>query len=105
MNSKFYAQSGEFRWVLLSPSLEAAALRFTQLVFKDAVRGKQTITEDLKLIIESEFEKQACKLGEKILISESGFDGEKTGIYQTSDVVKRWRKQVENVQAMLRKMA
>ena len=104
-SSKYYIQSGDFSYVLLSANLEGAALRFVQLVCQDAVKGQQPITVKLNLIDEAKLELLKSKLGEKVFVSESGFDGEKLGIYQTSEVIDRWQQQIKSVEAMLRKMA
>lgn len=102
--SKYYVQSNDIRWVLLAADYEGAALRFAQLTFQHVLKGQQKVTADFSLVDEDKFSVQRSQFGEKILISESGFNGQKVGIYESSAVIDRWRKQIHSLESMIRKM-
>ena len=101
---KYYVQSSDHRWVLLAPDVEAAALRFTQLVFRGCVRGKQSVSPTMRLIDEARYQKIATTFGETVNVSESGFQGEHIGIFDCSDVIELWKQQMESLESIIRKM-
>jgi len=101
---KFYVQSEDHRWVLLAPDVEGAALRFTQLVLRGCVRGKQTVSPTMRLIDEVRFQKIEMTFGETVNVSESGFEGEKIGIYNRADVIELWKQQMDSLESIIRKM-
>lgn len=101
---KFYVQSNDHRWVLLAPDVEAAALRFTQLVFRGCVRGKQSVSPTMRLIDEARYQKIAMTFGDTVDVSESGFQGERIGIFNCDDVIELWKQQMESLESIIRKM-
>ena len=101
---KFYVQSEDHRWVLLAPDVEGAALRFTQLVFRGCVRGKQSVSPTMRLIDEARYNKIEATFGETVDVSESGFEGERIGIFNCSDVIELWKQQMQSLESMIRKM-
>lgn len=101
---KFYVQSEDHRWVLLAPDVEGAALRFTQLVLRGCVRGKQSVSPTMRLIDEARCKKIEATFGETVNVSESGFEGEHIGIFNCSDVIDLWKQQMESLESMIRKM-
>ncbi len=102
--SKFYVQSADHRWVLLAPDVEGAALRFSQLVLRTCVRGKQSVSPKLSLIDETQFQKIVSTVGETVDVCESGFEGQKVGIFDAPDVIELWKQQMESLESIIRKM-
>jgi len=103
--SKFYVQSGTFKWTLLSTTIEQAAIRFIQLALQPAMKGSQPVTADLTFIDEEIFSETAQRLGPKVLVSESGFDGTKVGMFETSEVVAVYRQQIRTLESLIRNTA
>jgi len=103
--SKYYVQSGSVKWVLLSPNIYKAATRFTQVIFQPTMRGQQALGPELSLINERAFCKKVQQLGPKVYVSQSGFDGRKIGIFDTSEVVELYRKRIQALESLLRKKA
>ena len=101
---KFYVQSKDHRWVLLAPDVEGAALRFTQLVLRGCVRGKQSVSPTMRLIDEARYQKIEATFGETVDVSESGFAGERIGIFNCEDVIELWKQQMESLESIIRKM-
>ena len=101
---KFYVQSADHRWVLLAPDFEGAALRFAQLVLRGCVRGKQTVSPTMRLIDEVRYQKIESTFGETVDVSESGFDGDKVGIFNCPDVIELWKQQMDSLESIIRKM-
>lgn len=102
--AKFYAQSAEHRWVLLAPDVDGAALRFAQLVLRSCVRGKQSVSSKLRLIDDRQFQKTETTFDCQIFVSESGFEGERIGIYDTTEVIELWKQQMVSLESIIRKM-
>jgi hypothetical protein len=101
---KFYVQSNGHRWVLAAPDVEGAALRFTQLVLRGCVRGKQSVSPTMRLIDEARYQKIEATFGETVDVSESGFQGERVGIFYRADVIELWKQQMESLESIIRKM-
>ena len=103
--SKFYAQSGQFSWVLSAVDIEGAALRFAQLAFQESLIGQQAISAKISMVNEETFQRQLQLLGDKVLVSQQGFTGPQIGIFDTTAVAQRWRLQIQALEKLLRKMA
>ena len=101
---KFYVQSEDHCWTLLAPDVEGAALRFTQLVFRSCVRGKQSVSPTMRLVDEVQFQKIEETFGETVNVSESGFEGEHIGIFNREDVIELWKQQMQSLESIIRKM-
>ena len=101
---KFYVQSADHRWVLLAPDYEGAALRFAQLVFRSCVRGKQSVSPTMRLIDEVRYQKIESTFGEMVDVSESGFGGEKVGVFACDAVIELWKQQMNSLESIIRKM-
>lgn len=101
--SKYYVQSGSIKYVLLSPNIYKAATRFTQVLFQPTMRGQQALGPKFSLINERAFCKKVQQMGPKVFVSQSGFDGPKIGIFDTSEVVELYRKQIQALESLLRK--
>ena len=101
---KYYGRSAEHNYVFSAPDVDGAALRFAQLVLRSCVRGKQNVSSGIRLIDEEKFEKLAETFEENVYISESGFDGEHTGIFCSEEVLQLWKQQMESLESVIRKM-
>lgn len=102
--TKFYALSAGHRWVLAAPDVDGAALRFAQLVLRSCVRGKQTVSSSMRLIDDQRFEKIEATFDRQVYISESGFEGERIGIFDTTEVIDLWKQQMNSLESIIRKM-
>jgi len=102
--SKFYVQSNDHYWVLLAPDVEGAALRFAQLVLRSCVRGKQSVSPTMRLIDEIRYQKIESTFGETVDVSETGYEGEKVGIFDSEDVIELWKQQMDSLESIIRKM-
>lgn len=102
--NKFYAQSADHRWVLSAPDVDGAALRFAQLVLRGCVRGKQTVSPSMRLVDDVRFEKIESTFDRQVYISESGFDGQRIGIFDTVEVIDLWKQQMDSLESIIRKM-
>lgn len=103
--SKYYVQSGSIKWVLLAPDIYKAATRFAKVLFKPTMSGRQKLSPQFSLINEKAFCKKVLQLGPKMLVSQSGFDGPTIGIFDTSEIIAHYRKQVQAIESILRKQS
>lgn len=102
--NKFYAQSANHFWVLSAPDVDGAALRFAQLVLRGCVRGKQSVSPKMRLVDEDRFQKIEASFDRQVFISESGFEGERIGIFDTVEVIDLWKQQMSSLESIIRKM-
>lgn len=103
--SKFYVQSGKLKWTLLSSTIEKAAIRFAQLAFQPAMKGSQPVSSDMTFIDEQVFGETVKKLGPKVLVGQTGFEGTKVGMFETSEVIAVYRRQIQTLESLVRKGA
>ena len=99
---KYYVQSGPSRWVLLAPDLDAAAIRFAHCVLRECVRNHQRPTSSKRMIDEEAYQSLQDRFDSTVVVSESGFEGDQTGIFATPEVLDRWRKQIDALEAKMR---
>ena len=102
-SQKFYVSSGELNYVLLSTTVEKAAIRFAQILFQPTLSGRLTSNSSVSLINEQDFCETVRRMGPKVLVRQSGFEGEKIGVFETSEVVARYREQIRSLESLLRK--
>ena len=67
------------------------------------MRGTQKLGPQFSLINEKAFCRKVQQLGPKMYVSQSGFDGPKIGIFDTSEIIADYRKQVQAIETILRK--
>ena len=99
---KYYVQSGPSRWVLLAPDLDGAAIRFAHCVLRDCVRSQHRATSAGRLIDQQIYETLMDQFESTVVVSESGFEGDQIGIFATTEVLTRWRQQMDALETKIR---
>lgn len=102
MMQKYYVQSGQSRWVLLAPDLDAAAIRFAHCVLRDCLKNHQRPTSSSRMIDNEIYQSLLPRFGNTVVVSESGFDGDQIGIFATPEVLDRWNKQIDTLETKMR---
>ena len=100
---KYYVWSGNLKLVLLSTDVEKAAIRFAQILFQPSLNGQLSASSSDSLINEQAFCETARRMGPKVMLSQSGFNNSKVGVFETSEVVARYREQIRSLESLLRK--
>ena len=101
---KYYVWSGKLNYVLLSTNVEKAAIRFAQISFQPSLKGQLSANSVYSMINEQAFSETVSRMGPKVLVSESGFNNSKVGVFETSEVVACYREQMRSLESLVRKI-
>lgn len=88
--------------MLAAPDLDAAALRFTHCVLRDCIHDQNQPIPESGIVDDEKCQQLSAKLGDVVSVSESGFEGEKIGVFATEEVMERWNDQMSAIEMMMR---
>ena len=99
---KYYVGSGEFRWTLSAKNSDAAAIRFINLALKPAfIQGQQKVSQ-YQMVNWEKARELIALFGSRINVSEQGFSPREFDSYPAKPCLRKWQRQIEAMEEMIR---